>query len=39
MTVRIIDGDAHAEPVHHALDEVLLQRVADGEMEPTLRLW
>lgn len=39
MTFRIIDGDAHPEPVHHALDEVLLQRVADGEIDSTLRFW
>lgn len=36
---RIIDEGEYGEPMHHALDEVLTRRLADGEMQPTLRFW
>ncbi|MFB6146195.1 MAG: biotin/lipoate A/B protein ligase family protein [Halobacteriaceae archaeon] len=39
MTYRIVDGEARSEAVHHALDEVLLDRLDRGEIDPTLRVW
>jgi lipoate-protein ligase A len=36
---RIIDGGIHDESIHHALDDVLIDRLDDGEMSPTLRFW
>jgi lipoate-protein ligase A len=36
---RIIDEGRHSEAVHHALDEVLSERMDSGEMRPTLRFW
>ncbi|MFW6004285.1 MAG: lipoate--protein ligase family protein [Halodesulfurarchaeum sp.] len=39
MTVRLIDEGAFEEPMHHALDQVLLDRLAAGEIEPTVRFW
>jgi lipoate-protein ligase A len=39
MTVRLIDGGEYAEPMHHALDQVLLDRLDAGEIEPTVRFW
>lgn len=37
--MRVVHPEAVPEPVHHALDEVLLERVASGESEPILRFW
>lgn len=39
MTVRLIDEGEYDEPMHHALDEVLLDRLDAGEIEPTVRFW
>ena len=40
MTWRIVDdGTSFSEPMHHALDQVLLERLDRGEIEPTLRFW
>ncbi len=39
MTVRLIDEGEFSEPMHHALDRVLLDRLASGEIEPTVRFW
>lgn len=39
MKFRIVDGETYREPMHHALDEVLLDRLAEGEIDPTLRIW
>ncbi|MFB6208113.1 MAG: biotin/lipoate A/B protein ligase family protein [Candidatus Nanohaloarchaea archaeon] len=36
---RIIDSGIHSEAMHHALDEVLLEKMEAGEMRPTLRFW
>lgn len=38
--MRIIQDDAsRPEAMHHALDQVLTDRLAAGEIEPTLRFW
>ncbi|MFW5900404.1 MAG: lipoate--protein ligase family protein, partial [Halodesulfurarchaeum sp.] len=39
MTVRLIDEGEYDEPMHHALDQVLLDRLDAGEIEPTVRFW
>jgi lipoate-protein ligase A len=39
MTVRLIDEGEYAEPMHHALDQVLLDRLDAGEIDPTVRFW
>lgn len=36
---RIINNEERTEAMHHALDEILTERMADGEMQPTLRFW
>lgn len=36
---RIINNDERSEAMHHALDEVLTERLSEGEMQPTLRFW
>ncbi|RRJ31521.1 lipoate--protein ligase family protein [Halocatena pleomorpha] len=37
--MRIIHGNPFSEPTHHALDQLLLDRIATGEREPVLRFW
>ena len=39
MTVTIVDEGTYSEPMHHALDEVILDRLNDGEIGPVLRFW
>ncbi len=39
MTIRVIDEREFDEPMHHALDQVLLDRLDAGEIEPTVRFW
>lgn len=39
MKWRLINEGEHSEAMHHAIDEVLLNRLEDGEMQPTLRFW
>ncbi|MFB6299221.1 MAG: biotin/lipoate A/B protein ligase family protein [Halobacteriales archaeon] len=39
MSWRIINEGEFAEPMHHALDEVLTDRMNDGTIRPTLRFW
>ncbi|MFB6086756.1 MAG: biotin/lipoate A/B protein ligase family protein [Halodesulfurarchaeum sp.] len=39
MTVRLIDEGEFDEPMHHALDQVMLDRLKAGELEPTVRFW
>lgn len=39
MKWRVINEGEHSEAMHHALDEVLLNRLDEGEMQPTLRFW
>lgn len=36
---RIVDEGIHSEAMHHALDEVLMEKMENGEMRPTLRFW
>lgn len=36
---RIIDEGRYSEAMHHALDEVLMERMESGDMQPTLRFW
>lgn len=36
---RIINERDFSEAMHHALDEVLLERLNKGEMKPTIRFW
>ncbi|MFB6144612.1 MAG: biotin/lipoate A/B protein ligase family protein [Candidatus Nanohaloarchaea archaeon] len=36
---RIVNDGPRSEAMHHALDEVLTERMANGEMQPTLRFW
>lgn len=39
MKWRVINEGEHSEAMHHAIDEVLLNKLNDGEMRPTLRFW
>jgi lipoate-protein ligase A len=36
---RIIDEGVYDEPTHHALDEVLIKRLNQNEIAPTIRVW
>lgn len=36
---RIINEAEYSEAMHHALDEVLIEKMDKGEMRPTLRFW
>lgn len=36
---RIINEGEYSEAMHHALDEVLTEKMDNGEMRPTLRFW
>ena len=36
---RIINEGEYSEAMHHALDEVLTEKMDKGEMRPTLRFW
>lgn len=36
---RIIDEGVYDEPTHHALDEVLIERLNNNEIAPTIRFW
>ena len=36
---RIIDGESYSEPMHHAIDQTLTERLAAGDSPPTLRFW
>ena len=35
----IINEGEYSEAFHHAVDEVLLEKLENGEMRPTLRIW
>ena len=35
---RIVSGE-FSEAMHHAIDQVMLQKMENGEMKPTLRFW
>ena len=39
MTVTIVNQGTYSEPMHHALDEVILDRLDRGEIGPVLRFW
>jgi len=39
MKLRVVDGGTYSEPVQQALERVLTDRLADGEIDPTLRFW
>lgn len=36
---RIINEGEYSEAMHHAIDEVLTEKIDSGEMRPTLRFW
>lgn len=36
---RVINEGKHSEAMHHAIDEVLTERVNEGDSRPTLRFW
>lgn len=36
---RIIDEGEYSEAMHHAIDEVLTEKMENGTMRPTLRFW
>jgi lipoate-protein ligase A len=37
--VTVVDEGVYSEPMHHALDHVILDRVDAGEITPVLRFW
>jgi len=39
MEWRLINEGEFSEAMHHAIDEVLTERIKEGEMRPTLRFW
>lgn len=39
MKWRIINEGKYSEAMHHAIDEVLTEKMDEGEMQPTLRFW
>lgn len=39
MNLRVVDSGTYSEPVQQALERVLIDRLGDGEIEPTLRFW
>ncbi|QSG06937.1 lipoate--protein ligase family protein [Halapricum desulfuricans] len=39
MNLRVVDTGRYSEPVQQALERVLTDRLAAGEIEPTLRFW
>lgn len=39
MNLRVIDSGTYSEPVQQALERVLTDWLADGEIDPTLRFW
>jgi lipoate-protein ligase A len=39
MKWRVINEGEHSEAMHHAIDEVLLDQLNKGEIQPTLRFW
>lgn len=36
---RLINEGEYSEAMHHAIDEVLTERMEDGEIRPTIRFW
>ena len=39
MKWKIINEGEFSEAMHHAIDEVLIEKMDEGEMRPTLRFW
>lgn len=39
MKWRVINQGEHSEAVNQALEEVMTQKVSDGEVKPTFRIW
>lgn len=39
MEWRIINEGEYSEAMHHAIDEVLTERMENGEIRPTIRFW
>lgn len=37
--VRLIDGAKYSEAMHHAIDEVLAEKMDSGDLKPTIRFW
>lgn len=39
MKWRLINEREYSEAMHHAIDEVLTEKMEDGEIQPTIRFW
>lgn len=39
MNWQVINSGTHSEAMHHAIDDVLTDRMAAGDLEPTIRFW
>lgn len=39
MNWRLINEGRYSEPMHHALDQVLTEKLKNGDIRPTLRFW
>ncbi|MFB6158910.1 MAG: biotin/lipoate A/B protein ligase family protein [Candidatus Nanohalobium sp.] len=39
MKLRLINSGEYSEAMHHAIDEVLTEKMKSGDMRPTLRFW
>lgn len=39
MKFRIINEGRYSEKMHHALDQVLAEKLDEGEIQPTIRFW
>ncbi|MFB6241536.1 MAG: biotin/lipoate A/B protein ligase family protein [Candidatus Nanosalina sp.] len=39
LTWRVINEGEYSEAMHHAIDEVLTEKMENGEIQPTLRFW
>lgn len=37
--IRVINSGSHSEAMHHAIDQVLLEQLENGDMKPTIRFW
>jgi lipoate-protein ligase A len=39
LTWRVINEGEYSEAMHHAIDEILTERMESGKIQPTLRFW
>lgn len=39
MSWRIVDSGKRSEAMHHAIDDVLSEKMSSGDIKPTLRFW